>query len=207
MGLRRRLLAQTTNRPMRYALAVVLNLDLMGAMTPLYSQNIVNAGLKMGLSGLCLMWINDCIGGEYMIYKYLASFSILFLLLSAVLFAQDTDFQSNVDYKAGKMKKELNLTDSQVYAIKPIIKDYLIKRSAVLEGMSGQGIIDHVAVKSTLKGLKEQEYQKLSKILSEDQMKRWINKENLMASFNPDGGESVVDDGGTLTAEGANFKF
>ena len=142
-----------------------------------------------------------------MIRERLACVLFLFLVLSASIFAQDVNVQSAVDYKANKMKKELNLTDSQVEAIKPIIKDYLIKRKAVLEEISGQGIIDHVAVKGTLKGLKENEYQKLSTILNEDQMKKWINKENLMAALNPDSAESIVDDGATLTPNGANFKF
>ena len=93
-----------------------------------------------------------------------------------------------MDYKVNKMKTELNLTDSQADAIRPIIKDYLTKREEVLEEVAGGGIVDHVAVKSTLKALKENEYQKLSKILSEDQMKKWINKENLMAALNPDSG-------------------
>ena len=131
----------------------------------------------------------------------------LILLLSTSVFAQNDDVQSAVDYKVNKMKIGLKLTDSQALAIKPIIKDYLTKREALLQEVAGQGIVDHVAVKGTLKGLKEDEYQKLSRILSEDQMKKWINKENLRASLNPDSVESTVDDGPTLTAGGANFKF
>ena len=100
----------------------------------------------------------------------------LFLVLSTSIFAQDVDVRSAVDYRANKMKKELNLTDSQAVAIKPIIKDYLVKREAFLQEAAGQGIIDHVAVKGTLKGLKEDEYQKLSRILSEDQMKKMLSQ-------------------------------
>ena len=142
-----------------------------------------------------------------MIRERLACVLFLFLVLSASVFAQDVNVQSAVDYKANKMKKELNLTDNQAVAIKPILKDYLTKREAFLQEVAGQGIVDHVAVKVTLKGLKEGEYQKLSKILDEDQMKKLINKENLMAALNPDSVESMVDDGPTLTANGANFKF
>ena len=142
-----------------------------------------------------------------MIRRSLAFFLFLFFVLSTVVFAQDQDIQSTVNYKVNKMKKELHLTDSQADAIGPIIKDYLIKRQAVLDETTGQGIIDHVSVKTTLKGLKENEYQELSKILSEDQMKQWINKENLMASLNPDGVESTVDDGPGLTPTGVGLKF
>jgi hypothetical protein len=142
-----------------------------------------------------------------MIRKCLACFLFLFFVLSAVCLAQDEALQSNVDYKVNKMQKVLNLDESQANAIRPIIKDYVVKRAAVLEEAAGEGIVDHVAVKATLKGLKENEYQKLGKILSEDQMKKWINKENLMTALNPDSSESVVDDGPSLTSNGANFKF
>jgi len=131
----------------------------------------------------------------------------LFFVLSCAVFAQNEDLQSTVEYKVSKMKTELNLTDTQASAIKPILKDYMFKHAAILKEVEGQGIVDHVAVKSTLKGLKKDEYQKLSKVLNEDQMKKWVNKENLMAALNPDGMESSVDDGPTLTANGADFKF
>lgn len=142
-----------------------------------------------------------------MIRKCLAFVLFLFLVLNASVYAQDEDFQSSLDYRIDKMQTELNLTDAQADAVRPVIKDYLVKREAVLEDIAGQGIVDHVSVKSTLKVLKELEYQKLSKILSEEQMKKWINKENLMATLNPDSVESTVDDGPTLSASGANFKF
>jgi hypothetical protein len=139
--------------------------------------------------------------------KFLTFVLFLFFVLSAAAFAQDEDFQSTVEYRVDKMKTELNLTYSQADLIKPIIKDYLIKRAAILQDVAGEGIVDHTEVKSTLKTLKENEYRQLGKILSEDQMKKWVNKENMMAALNPDGTESTVDDSTGLTAEGANFKF
>ena len=142
-----------------------------------------------------------------MIYKSLACVLFLFLVLTASVSAQDDDMQSAVDYKLSKMKISLKLTDSQIAAIKPIIKDYLTKRNTYLQEMTNKGIIDHVAVKGSLKELKEDEHQKLSRILTEDQMKAWIDKENLMAALNPDGSGIATDDGPTLTSEGANFKF
>ena len=105
------------------------------------------------------------------------------------------------------MRMELKLTESQESLIRPIIKDYLSKKEAVLEETQGQGIIDHVSVNSTLKALKEKEYQQLSQVLNEDQMKKLINKENLMATLNPDAAESTGDGDVGLTPSGANFKF
>ena len=142
-----------------------------------------------------------------MIRKSLLYVLSLSFILSGIALAQDEDLRSTVIYKVNKMKNELKLTDSQADAIRPVIKDYLIKRAAILQEVTGQGIVDHVSVKETLKALKQSEYQRLSKIISEDQMKKWINKENLMATLNPDGAESAVDEGATLSASGANFKF
>ena len=139
--------------------------------------------------------------------KFLVYILFSFLVLSGVVSAQEDDFRSNVDYKVSKMTKELTLTESQASSIRPIIKEYLAKREEVLEATVGQGIIDHVSVKSALKAIREKEYQELSKVLNEDQMKKLINKENLMAALNPDGAESTVEDDVGLTPSGANFKF
>jgi len=57
----------------------------------------------------------------------------LFFVLNISLWAQEDDLRSTVDYKVDKMRTELKLTFSQAEAIRPIIKDYLIKRSAVLQ--------------------------------------------------------------------------
>ena len=146
-------------------------------------------------------WVKN--GSKWFIPKVL----LVFLLLNTFGFAQDEKYQPNVDYKVDKMKTELNLSESQAIAIKPIIKDYLIKRRVILEEVEGQGIVDHVAVKGSLKALKEDERRKLGKILSEDQMNKWINKENLRAALNPDGEESTVNDDPEMNMNGADFKF
>jgi len=142
-----------------------------------------------------------------MILKYGIGIFFFLMVLTVSVLAQDEDFQSSLNYKVDKMKKELSLTESQAAAIGPIIKEYLTKRSTILQEVAGEGVVDHVSVKATLKALKEEEYQKLNKVFSADQMKEWINRENLMASLNPDGVESTIDDGPSLSADGANFKF
>jgi len=142
-----------------------------------------------------------------MVRKSLCSL-FLFLVLGTWAFAQDEDLQSATDSKVDKMKKELKLTEAQADAVEPIIKDYLVKRNAFLEEINGQGIVDHVSVKSTLSKLRDIEDKKLAKILNPDQMEKWTNKENLMASLNPDSmGSSWDDDSTGITPEGANFKF
>ncbi len=129
---------------------------------------------------------------------------------SIAAFGQDEDWTSKVDYRVNKMKKELSLTDAQVAAVKPVIKDYLTKRQAVLADSGGGGILDSGGSKSTLKSLKIIENQNLSKILTPDQMQKWLNKENMMAALNPDSSESPTDDEGVGLAPGgagANMKF
>ncbi len=142
-----------------------------------------------------------------MFRKHLICFLISFFVGGALVLAQEDDLQSSVDYKVNKMQKVLALTDSQAIAIKPIIKNYVSKRMAFMQETQGQGIVDHVAVKATLKQLRDNEYQQLGKVLSQDQLKKWINKETLTAALNPDSGQALVDDGPVLTTEGANFKF
>jgi len=131
----------------------------------------------------------------------------LLLTLSAAAFAQDEGLEQMVDYKVNKMQKELHLTDGQALAVRPLIKDYLVKREEISQQTAGQGIVDHVAVKETLRALKEKTDEKLSKILTPQQMKKWIDKENLMAALNPDSFGGGMDEGMSLSSTGVNFNF
>ncbi len=124
-----------------------------------------------------------------------------------MVFGQDEGLRFALDYKINKMKKELHLTEDQADAVRPIIKDYMVKRQELLAQTNGQSLVDHDAFKSALKGLKDVERQALSKILSEEQMKTLINKETLMAALNPDSLDTSYDEGTTLTPNGADFKF
>ena len=137
----------------------------------------------------------------------LACVLFLILFLSGKVFAQDEDLHSAVDYKVNKLKTQLKLTLSQADAIRPIIKDYLVQHRTVLNDAAGQGIINHFDLKSALRALKETEYQNLRKIFSADQMNKMIEKDNLMATLNPDSVDSSVDDAASLTPNGTNLKF
>jgi hypothetical protein len=139
--------------------------------------------------------------------KTLAGVLFFVLVLGTVVFAQEQDVDSAVENKINKMQRVLDLSDIQAIGIKPVIKEYLIRRQTVLNDAEGQGIVDHVAIQDTLKALKQNEYQKLGKVLTQEQLKKWIDKENLMAALNPDSAESSVEDDVSLTANGANFKF
>jgi len=142
-----------------------------------------------------------------MITKITTSIWMIFVLMTASVFAQDEDMQTIVNERVTKMQTYLSLTDAQAMAIRPIVKEYMTSRIALLQETEGQGIVDHVAIKATMSEFKKKEYDKLSKILTKDQLEKWINKENLMSVLNPDSAESQIDDGTTLTPEGASFKF
>ncbi|MDE1920487.1 MAG: hypothetical protein KGJ09_01835 [Candidatus Omnitrophica bacterium] len=143
-----------------------------------------------------------------MVRKYGAGVLAFFLVLGPWASAQAKEMQSAVDYNVNKMKTVLQLTKAQVQAVYPIVQDYLVKREAVLQQVAGGGLLEHGAVKSAIQKLKEEENKRLSLVLSREQMKKWINRENILASLNPDGnGDSDVDDGPSFTPEGASFKF
>ncbi|MBF0503552.1 MAG: hypothetical protein HQL14_00475 [Candidatus Omnitrophica bacterium] len=129
----------------------------------------------------------------------------VFLVLGVSVYAQDMTL--NAEDSVRRMTTELNMTDAQADAVRPIIKEYMSKRDAILQEMQGDLIVNHAVLKSTLEALRRDEYLKLSKTLSEDQMKRWVRKENLRASLNKGGGESQIEGGTTLTPEGAKFNF
>lgn len=131
----------------------------------------------------------------------------LFLALSGWGYAQDRDLRSIVDDKVARMTRELHLTDVQAAYVRPVIKEYTQKRDELAQSVQGQGIIDHVSVKDTMRALKQKEYQGLAGILSQDQMERWVQKENLRVSLNQGEGTSQAEDDTALTASGANFKF
>lgn len=130
----------------------------------------------------------------------------VFVAFSTPVYAQAQDNAPNVDDRVARMATELNLTEIQTNAVKPIIAEYITKREKILEEAEGELVLDHAALKSTMRALKQVEYQNLSKVLSEDQVRRWKQKEELRAALNNGDTESHEDDT-TLTANGANIKF
>ena len=124
-----------------------------------------------------------------------------------LVYAQAQEKTASVDDRVAQMATELNLTDAQASAVKPIIAEYITKRGRVLEEAEGEAFVDHAALKRTMMALKQIEYQKLGKILSEDQMRRLKQKEDLRAALNNGDTESHGSDDTTFTPEGAAIKF
>jgi hypothetical protein len=126
---------------------------------------------------------------------------------STTVYAQAQEKSPSVDDRVAKMATELSLTDAQTQAVKPIIAEYITKRDKVLEEVEGEAIVDHAALRSTMTALKKDEYQKLGKVLSEDQLRRWVQRENLRAALNKGDMGAQASDDTTFNLDGAAFKF
>ena len=116
--------------------------------------------------------------------KVTAGVLVTFFVLAASAYAQER--QLSVNDVAVRMQKEVNLTDEQADAVKPIIKESMLKRRVFFDSMEGQASFNQANVRIAMRKFKEQENQQLSKVLSEEQMKKLIAKQNLMESLNKD---------------------
>ena len=109
--------------------------------------------------------------------------AVLFVFTTSA-YAQEKS--SSADDLLEKMKTELNLTPQQVAALKPVVKENMAERKQLRQSLRQQGITDKATIKDQMDQLKAIENQRLSQILSADQMNKWIEKENLRAMLNPD---------------------
>ena len=122
----------------------------------------------------------------------------VFFVLSLSSFAQAE--LASVDDIVAKMKMELNLTPEQIDAVKQIIQGYMSARKQLLQSFRQQGLTDKDALKSQIDQLKSIERQKLSQVLSQSQLDKWLERENFNAMLNPDD----VDDVGNSTSSGGH---
>ena len=109
---------------------------------------------------------------------------VILLFLSISAYAQDED-QPTGDILA-RMKTELNLSQTQADAVKPIVEEYTAKRHQIRESLEELGVTDKNIILSRMEQIREEESQKLSQILTPDQMKRWNSKQTLSDFLNKD---------------------
>ena len=98
----------------------------------------------------------------------------LFFLGSSLAFAQQGGGMGggmSADAMAQKMQKKLNLTQDQVNQIKPILEENMAKRQQLKGSMQGGG--DRSAMFKQMKQMQEEQNQKLSKVLTPEQMQQW----------------------------------
>lgn len=111
---------------------------------------------------------------------------ILVVLFFWVISACAQDDILGVDERLAAMKTELNLTQAQADAVKPIIEEYTAKRQQVRDDTKGQVSIDKNAILNRMEQLREEENRKLNQVLTPDQMKQWNNKQKTSDFLNRD---------------------
>ena len=94
--------------------------------------------------------------------KTVAGILVALFFLVGSAYAQE---QKSADEIVQKMTTDLSLTPDQASAIKPIIEDNMAKRQELFNSTTDRG-----AIKGQMDQLRQDENQKLSQILSADQM-------------------------------------
>jgi len=85
------------------------------------------------------------------------------------------------------MKRELDLTQEQIDAVRLIVEEDMVKREDLRQSVQNQAAItDRSIIQSKIRQLDEDEGQKLSQVLTKDQMNKWEQKQNLKNAFNQD---------------------
>lgn len=115
--------------------------------------------------------------------KTITSCILVGLIFSNILaLAQEED--KNADEILARMKTQLNLTNAQVTAVKPIIKEYADRRQDLMQSPETILTPSKRGIRSQMKQLKEEEKKKLSQVLTPDQMKKWDQGENVKDFLN-----------------------
>ena len=99
----------------------------------------------------------------------------------------------SADEIIAKMKTQVNLTKEQYDALKPIIESNIIKRQQLMQDLKDKGITDKGIIKNTMEELGKEENQKLSQVLTKDQMDKWISYQNYQKMLNQDRANDMQD--------------
>ena len=94
--------------------------------------------------------------------------------------------QPSADDIITKMKTQVNLTQQQAAALKPIIENSIIQLQQLMQDLKKQGITDRSIIQNTMDQFEKEENQKLSQILTKDQMDKWVAYKNYQKMLNQD---------------------
>ena len=138
-------------------------------------------------------------------YKIIATYILISFFSSAILiYAQE---EQNTDEVLAKMKIKLNLTQVQAAATKPIIEEYSDKYQHLTQN-SGQLFTNKRSVNIRIEQLRREEDEKLSQILTPDQMKEWDQRESVKGFLNQDeanDSDKTPDNSGSHFGLGTSF--
>ena len=108
--------------------------------------------------------------------------ALFFLVFSA--YAQEDN--SNSNGIVAKMERQLSLTPEQVEVAKPLIKEYTVKRQQLRQSLKDQGVTESAIILSQMEQLRQEEEQKLTQILTQEQLKKWSNHQKISNVLNKD---------------------
>ena len=92
----------------------------------------------------------------------------------------------SVDYTVVRMKSRLNLTQQQVAVVKPIVQEYMDRCQDLAQSPENTLMPDKRRIRSQEKQLKEEENEKLCRVLTPDQMNKWEQDESIKDFLNQD---------------------
>lgn len=117
--------------------------------------------------------------------KIITSCILVGLIFSNTLvLAQEED--KNAYEILARMKIQLNLTNAQVTAVEPIVKEYADRRQDLMQNPKTIFTSGKTGIRGRMKQLREEENKKLSQVLTPDQMKKWDRGENVKDFLNQD---------------------
>ena len=132
---------------------------------------------------------------------------ILTGLISFNISALAQEEEQNADDALAKMKIKLSLTQVQAAAVKPIIEEYTDKYQHITQS-SGQLFMNKRSMRRQIDQLRIEENEKLSQILTPDQMKKWDQRESVKGFLNQDeasDSDKTPDNSGSHFGLGTSF--
>ena len=94
--------------------------------------------------------------------------------------------QLSTDEIIAKMKTQVNLTQQQVDALKPIIENNIIRRQQLMQDLKKEGVTDKSIIQNTMEQLEKDKNQKIAQVLTKDQMDKWVSYQNYQKMLNQD---------------------
>ena len=99
----------------------------------------------------------------------------------------------SADEIIAKMKTQVNLTQQQADALKPIIENNIIQRQQLMQDLKKEGVTDKSIIQNTMEQLEKDKSQKMAQVLTKDQMDKWTSYQNYQKMLNQDRANDTQD--------------
>ena len=107
---------------------------------------------------------------------------VLLFFLASPVYAQGGELTT--DNLFARMKTELNLTQAQIEAAKPIVEEYTAKLQQLRQSLKDEGVAYDSSTFKQMEKLRDEENQKLIQILTPEQAKKWNDKQTIANILN-----------------------